>query len=127
MFRRSGWSASGARHLDRRALLAAVHDSSFDIIALTLSVERNSAVIAELVAALRHASRNPGVRIMVGGPVFNEQPGLAELVGADGTASDARAALHKAEMLVGQLLVGRTDAQSGQNGRNPFRSGLQPD
>jgi methanogenic corrinoid protein MtbC1 len=127
MFRRAGWSARGARNLRLEDLLAEVRLGSFDLIALTVSVETNSAAIADMVSALRSASRNPGVSIMVGGPVFNQKPGLADEVGADATASDGRAALQKAEMLVGQLQGRRSSgARPDKAGRQPPRPGLQP-
>lgn len=126
MFRRAGWIASAARGLSSGALLAEVRQGSFELIALTVSVERNSAVLAGLVSALKAASRNPGVRIMVGGPVFVADPGLADAIGADATAPDARTALKMAEMLVGQMLVGRTDSRPASAGSVRPRPGLQP-
>jgi methanogenic corrinoid protein MtbC1 len=118
IFRRAGWGTTGLRGDSEQALLAQVAQGWFDIIALTVSVERNSATIASMVSALRAASRNPGVSIMVGGPVFNALPGLAIEVGADATASDARAALNQAELLVGAMVVG-SSAVSGRAGHGP--------
>jgi methanogenic corrinoid protein MtbC1 len=122
LFRRGGWTTTGLRGVGRPELAACVRHNWFDIVALTASVARNSAVFARLVSELRAASRNPGVSIMVGGLVFNEQPELAEEVGADATARDARAALQQAELLVGKLLVGhrsdsmREDAHAARMG-----------
>jgi methanogenic corrinoid protein MtbC1 len=132
LFRRGGWSTTGLRGASSAVLIASVRHCWFDIIALTASVERNSAVLARLVADVRAASRNPGISVMVGGLVFNEQPELAEQVGADATAEDARAALQKAELLVGQLMVGRADdphsrdRMLGGRSAQPLRAGAGP-
>jgi methanogenic corrinoid protein MtbC1 len=132
MFRRGGWTCAGLRGATRAQLLRQVSEGWFEIIALTVSVERNSATLADLVADLRAASCNPGVSIMVGGPVFNDHASLADEIGADATASNARAALHQAELLVGQYLVGsdRTasaHAMSHRSGEHPAaRAGIQP-
>lgn len=132
MFRRAGWNSAGLRGATRAQLLRQVSEGWFEIIALTVSVERNSAALTNLVADLRAASANPGVSIMVGGPVFNDHASLADEIGADATASNARAALHQAELLVGQYLVGsdRTasaNAMSHRSGEHPAaRAGIQP-
>jgi methanogenic corrinoid protein MtbC1 len=132
MFRRAGWSSSGLRGASRAQLLRQVSEGWFEIIALTVSVERNSAVLTDLVADLRAASCNPGVSIMVGGPVFNDHASLADEIGADATASNARAALHQAELLVGQYLVesGKTARERTvsrrASGHPAARAGIQP-
>lgn len=105
VFERGGWTASGLRGASLNELLNHVTRRSFDVIALTISNNVDSAALTNLLSALRSASRNPSVSVMVGGYMFNEHPGLAETVGADATASDARTALRKAEILVGQNLV----------------------
>lgn len=121
LFRRGGWSTAGVRGASRSELVASVRNCWFDIIALTVSIERDGMVLARLVADLRAASRNPGVSVMVGGLVFTEQPDLADKVGADATAADARAALQKAELLVGQLQVAQSDGAAHGAAYQGFR------
>jgi methanogenic corrinoid protein MtbC1 len=99
-FRRAGWQADGSRSASRAELLSTLLSDWYDVVALTVTVEQPSATLADLLAAMRAASRNPAVLIMVGGRIFSEQPGLADVVGADATASDARGAVSKAERLV---------------------------
>ncbi len=132
IFRRAGWSCSGLRGASRAQLLRQVAEGWFEIIALTVSVERNSEVLTDLVADVRAASCNPGVSVMVGGPVFSDHASLADEIGADATASNARAALHKAELLVGQYMVGsggtaaeRTVLHTGPQ-YPAARAGIQP-
>jgi methanogenic corrinoid protein MtbC1 len=132
MFRRAGWACTGLRGATRAQLLRQVAQGWFEIIALTVSVERNSATLTDLVADLRAASCNPGVSIMVGGPVFNDHASLADDIGADATASNARAALHQAELLVGHYLVGSSRTASGHAlshvaaDHPAARAGIQP-
>jgi methanogenic corrinoid protein MtbC1 len=45
-------------------------------------------------------SRNPEIRIMIGGRVVNDHPGLVEACGADGTAVDAVSAVAIAARLI---------------------------
>lgn len=111
-FRRAGWNAQSSRSSSRSELLSTLLADWYDVVALTVTVEQPSAALANLVAAMRAASRNPAVLIMVGGRIFSEQPGLADAVGADATASDARGALSKAERLVEKRQVGDRYARS---------------
>jgi len=57
--------------------------------------------LARTIHALRRASRNADIGVMVGGQVFNEHPEYVALVGADTTAADARQAALQAEMREG--------------------------
>ena len=52
--------------------------------------------------ALRRASRNPDLVILVGGRVFSERPELAQDVGADGTAADGELAVALAVTILEQ-------------------------
>jgi methanogenic corrinoid protein MtbC1 len=101
-FRRAGWQTWSAPALAEDELVAMAAGRAFDVIGLTVSVEKHLASLPRTVAALRRASRNPAVLILVGGRVFVERPALAAEIGADGTASDGRLALELAENLLGQ-------------------------
>lgn len=101
-FRRAGWQTWSAPALDEDELVALAAGRVFEIIGLTVSVHNHLPTLPRTIAAVRRASRNPDVVILVGGRVFVEQPGLAEEVGADGTAADGRLAVTLAETLLKQ-------------------------
>jgi methanogenic corrinoid protein MtbC1 len=115
-FRRAGWQTWSAPSLDEAELVGLAAGRSFDLIGLTVSVERHVAPLARSIAAVRRASRNPDVLIMVGGRVFTEQPGLAADIGADGTASDGQLAVQVAE-----------DLMRAQARRAPLAGSASPD
>lgn len=104
-FRRAGWQTWSAPALDEDELLALAAGRPFDVIGLTVSIERHVAPLTRTIAALRRASHHQGVLIMVGGRVFSEQPQLAVEVGADGTASDGLLAVALAETLLSKRLA----------------------
>jgi methanogenic corrinoid protein MtbC1 len=99
-FRRAGWQTWSAPALDEDELVALVAGRAFDVVGLTVSVERHAAPLHKSIAALRRASRNPNVIVLVGGRVFTENPGLAAEIGADGTAADGQLAVALADELM---------------------------
>jgi MerR family transcriptional regulator, light-induced transcriptional regulator len=99
-FERAGWDADilvEPTQSDLRAKYAVNH---YDIIGLTVSCDCSTAQLTSLVTTIRAVSCNPEIRIMVGGRVINEQPDLANICGADGTAIDAPSAVALADLLV---------------------------
>ncbi|MEM9302464.1 MAG: cobalamin B12-binding domain-containing protein [Pseudomonadota bacterium] len=63
---------------------------SFAIVGFSMSAERHLERLRGCVASVRSKSRNPDVRILVGGNLFIGRPELVREVGADGTAADGR-------------------------------------
>jgi methanogenic corrinoid protein MtbC1 len=99
VFARAGWQSEVLFEPKRRELLSIISDRSFDLVGLTVSSDCPSSALAELVTAIRSASRNSAVRIILGGRAINLSPDLVHIAGADGTAPDAQAALALAERL----------------------------
>jgi methanogenic corrinoid protein MtbC1 len=101
-FRRAGWQTWSAPALDEDELVALAAGREFDVIGLTVSVERHVTTLAKTIASVRRASRNRNVLVLVGGRVFTDRPELAAEVGADGTAPDGALALQLADTLLTQ-------------------------
>jgi methanogenic corrinoid protein MtbC1 len=103
-FRRAGWEVVGdteARAADPAAL---VRREWFDVIGISVGIESRLDWLKSGIAAVRNASRNRAIGVMVGGPVFVANPERAADVGADGTAVDGRQAPVMAEQLLEQRL-----------------------
>lgn len=100
VFHHHGWDVETAPGADMSELLAEVSRHHYDLIGLTVSCDCHIACLPSAILSVRSVSRNPGVRVMVGGRVFVEDAALAERVGSDGTAPDALHALVVAEALV---------------------------
>lgn len=64
-------------------------ERSVDIVAISATVSHHVSHVAELIAALRDEPATRAKRIIVGGRVFNQTPGLWLHVGADATARSA--------------------------------------
>jgi len=102
-FRRAGWEVVGdseARAADPAAL---VRSEWFDVIGISVGHVARMDWLKSGIAAVRAASRNRGIGVLVGGPVFSEHPERAAEVGADGTALNGS----QAPVVAEQLLAGR--------------------
>ena len=111
VFSRAGWQSEALVKPERRDLLDRLAHRPFDVVGLTLARDCPSAALANLVKAMRNASANPRIAVLVGGRMINENPGMVEEVGADGTGADALAALETAENLMGVSALSNQNLQ----------------
>ncbi|WP_271078476.1 cobalamin B12-binding domain-containing protein [Aurantiacibacter sp. MUD61] len=100
IFARAGWDSEALIEPQRGDLLQLLAERSFDLVGLTVSIDCPSGHLCNLVSAIRSVSRCGTVKIIVGGQAINTNPDLVDLVGADGTATDACSALVLAERIV---------------------------
>lgn len=99
-FRREGWDVTGGQ-IDSPDEVAHLVDRQWYAIAgFSLSSERFVDRLAALIRVVRRHSCNRDIGILVGGPLFLEQPDLAERVGADAFAADGRMAVVHARTLL---------------------------
>lgn len=103
VFVREGWQTARMCEVAMPDLLARVAEDRFDLVGLTVTCDCHIARLPSVICALRSVSRNPRVRVMVGGRVFVADAGLALRVGADGTAPDAKRAVELAGVLLAEV------------------------
>ncbi|WP_232305370.1 B12-binding domain-containing protein [Erythrobacter dokdonensis] len=100
VFSRAGWHSEALVKPERRELLDRLSQKPFDVVGLTLARDCPGAALANIIKAMRNASANPRIAVLIGGRMINDNPGMVEEVGADGTGADALSALQVAEALV---------------------------
>ena len=101
-FRSAGWEVVGdseARTADPAAL---VRSEWFDVVGISVGTDARLDWLKSGIGAIRNASRNRGVSVLVGGPGFAADLARAREVGADGTASDGQQAPAMAEQLLAE-------------------------
>lgn len=98
-FRSAGWDVVGGPSASNDAV-AAVQREWFDVVGFSLAGEIYLPRLAPAITAVRKASINQRVGILVGGPMFLTDPGLASEVGADAVAVNGSLAPEIAETLV---------------------------
>ena len=102
-FRHSGWDVWNEFPDSERELSACVRRHSFVLVGLSLCNEMLLESLASAVRAVRRASQNRAVGILVGGQPFRLNPELARRVGADASAQDGEQAPQQAERVCALL------------------------
>ena len=96
-FRTAGWRTERADAVTARTALA---EGWYDAVGFSLSCDRFVEPLRAAIAQARAISRNPSLRVLLGGALFAERPNLAGDLGADFCAADADAAVHLARTLL---------------------------
>ena len=99
-FRRESWVVLAIPSPQTNEIQDSLSSNWFDVLALSASTDGEIAALAQTIKAARKTSRNPKLAIMIGGPLLQRQPELAQLLGADGVADDANSAITLATKLV---------------------------
>jgi methanogenic corrinoid protein MtbC1 len=99
VFRHSGWDVTVATAAAAAELMETVESNWFAVVGISSGLDQQTDAVAQAIQAIRRASLNPTIGVLVGGPVFVGQPALARLLGADVAASDARDAVLQADRL----------------------------
>jgi len=102
LMHRAGWETSANSCGSANDAAALVSHEWFGLLSVTLTLRSGLEAVAAVIEAVRRASSNRSIRIMVGGPVFEREPALAVQVGADAASLDAASAVALAEWLIRQ-------------------------
>lgn len=99
-FRRAGWNTWTGPVESSDALRTLVGQRQIEVLGFSIASGERLDDVRREISGVRRASQNQKIAIMVGGPCFSADPALAEAVGADATAKDARDAVVKATTLL---------------------------
>ena len=107
-FRRDGWDVIGGVGGAVASPHALVRDEWIDVIGFSIGSDGRLPWLRETIAAVRGASRNPALGVLVGGPPFVAHPEWASECGADGTARNGKEAPLVAERLLSRTRLRKT-------------------
>jgi methylmalonyl-CoA mutase cobalamin-binding subunit len=82
-FKRYGWQVVGDTTWREPDMVIAVQSGYIDLLGLSVSDERQLGYLKKLIATLRKKSLNPGLLVMVGGPLLASHAHLGQWLGAD--------------------------------------------
>lgn len=108
-FRGDGWDVLGGVSGVGIDAVKWVRRDWFDCVGFSVGNEERLPWVRDTISAVRQASRNSAVVILVGGPVFTRNPGWSEEIGADATTDG-----QNAPVLAERMMLRRVQEQSGQ-------------
>ena len=102
-FELNGWDSFyvGA-NTPKASIVKLLQDRRPHLLAVSATMTFHLPQVIELIAEVRREPDCATIPILVGGRVFNTFPELAQLTGADGTATDGEQAVQRARQLVGE-------------------------
>ncbi|MFN5201063.1 MAG: B12-binding domain-containing protein [Gemmatimonas sp.] len=124
---RDGWRVLVGAPWTESDLLSMVATEWYDVIGFSVGTESRLSVLRRDIRRLKQASRNTNVQVMVGGQLFADDPSLADQVGANAIASDARQAPAIARSLLTAARAGLPEAHrtEGLGEYGQFREALR--
>lgn len=125
---RDGWRVLVGAPWTDHDLLQMVGSEWYDVIGFSVGCESRLSVLKREIRRLRTASRNPDVKVMVGGKVFADDLDTVSRVGADAAALDAREAPRIARsLLASSLSASRGARREAIGGHGEFREAIRRD
>ncbi len=102
-FLHAGWDVMVGHGGGRDEAVDLAREQWFDVIGFSVGSEARLDWLASCIKAVRAASCNPDIAVLVGGPIFTLNPEYATLVGADATSVDAK----QAPIVAAGIVTGR--------------------
>lgn len=102
-FRAAGWDVWDQPPRSLTELTGLVRREAFAVIGFSAASDDRMDSVGTSIRAVRRASRNAEIGVMVGGPLFCIHPEYVAQVGADATATDGQQATLQAERLLALL------------------------
>lgn len=101
LFRMEGWDVTGGVGLGPgQDLNGLLRSNWYSVVGLSASNEDRAQRLRDEITAIRKASQNQNIAVLVGGPGFMQHPEIAEIIGADGVSSDGATAVAVAETAI---------------------------
>lgn len=104
-FRTAGWNVRQLLESHRDTILASVRDEYFDVVGLSLGQDADLLGLSDFIVTLRRESRNPNVRVILGGNIFAAPRAQYDFLAADFVSFDLEETLEFAGAagLIGRL------------------------
>jgi methylmalonyl-CoA mutase cobalamin-binding subunit len=107
-FARAGWHVTTGPGKARGPLCRLLSRQWFDVVGLSVTADRALAALPGCIHAMRRASRNPALFVLLGGHAAHSSPVALAAAGADCVATDLAAALAAAETFaIGAMMDSR--------------------
>ena len=100
-FIRDGWDVHLMTIYGTDILLDMVRKTDYNCLGVSVSCDQHLIGLGKDIRRVRQVSRNPDIKVLVGGQLFTVDHSKVHLLGADGCAADAESAVAEARRLRG--------------------------
>jgi len=91
-FVRGGWLVTVGPPMIQEDVNKLLREQWYDVVGFSVACDTRLSLVNREIRKVRRVSCNRGLRVMVGGRIFNERPELVDRVGADASARDGQEA-----------------------------------
>lgn len=109
-FRREGWNVVFEPRPTEASLVARVSDDWIDVLGLSVADGRDIMTLRWMIAAMRAASKNAHLLVIIGGEAVTETPEILSQIGADAALAAVERAPARAHRLTDALFGGKRRA-----------------
>ena len=99
----SGWQVHRPIQANIDSIVYGVSSKELQAIAISVSTNEQLEKLPELIHLLREKSKNPGIIVLIGGPLYNKAPSEFEHIQADVKAFTPEESVQKLEQQLSQL------------------------
>ncbi len=126
---RDGWRVLVGAPWTDSDLDLMVSSEWYDIVGFSVGCESRVSALKREIRRTRAVSRNPELKVIVGGKIFSDNPDMIARVGADAYASDARGAPQVARSLLDRSRTGTTAnvTRETNSGHGEYREAVRRD
>lgn len=103
LYRQAGWKAHCEINATIDLIADMVKQESFDLLGISLSSSEQIEQSSDIIEQIRLVSMNSNIKILLGGSLIAEDPGIAERIGADMFASNGKEAIVIAQKMLYEL------------------------
>jgi MerR family transcriptional regulator, light-induced transcriptional regulator len=103
LYRQAGWKAHCEINASIDLISDLVKQEHFDLLGISLSSSNQIQQTADLIEKIRPLSMNRDIKVLLGGSLIAQEPGISERIGADMFASDGKEAVVIAQKMLYEL------------------------
>jgi methanogenic corrinoid protein MtbC1 len=102
-FIHSGWRVYRPENTSMKSISQEIESQSHDAIAISVSCDEQLQQLPNTISALRGKSKNPKIKVLIGGPLYNKAPEKFTHIEADIKAFTPEESVERLELVLSQL------------------------
>ena len=102
-FIHSGWRVYRPDNTSLKSISQEIESHSHDAIAISVSCDEQLELLPNTISALRGKSRNPNIKVLIGGPLYNKAPEKFAHIDADIKAFTPEESVERLDLVLSQI------------------------